>query len=255
MNEPRVLILDIETSLMEVYSFGIRDQYLGHEQIKKDWTILSVAAKWLNEKDVWQMDARNKTEKQILKEVKKLMNEADIIVGHNSKSFDVKRLNGKFEEHKIKPPSSFQQVDTYAQSKKHFNFSSHTLDYLLQKLNSPIKKRKHSKYPGKTLWIECDKGNKQAFKEMAIYNIYDVLGTEWLYNRMLPWGVGINFNVYYGDENARCTCGATEFRKNGYTYSSTGKFQRFECKKCGSELKTRQNLIKDKKKLLTTVKR
>lgn len=255
MSAPRILILDIETSLMEVYSFGIRDQYLGHEQIKKDWTILSVAAKWLDEKSVWQLDTRNTTEKKILKEVRKLMEEAHIIVGHNSKSFDVKRLNGKFEEYGIKPPSSFQQVDTYLQSKKYFSFSSHTLDYLLQKLNSPIKKRKHSKYPGKTLWIECDKGNKDAFKEMAIYNIYDVLGTEWLYKRMAPWGTGINFNVYYGDKEAKCTCGSTSFHKNGYAYSSTGKFQRYYCKKCGAELRSRQNLNKTNKNMLTITKR
>src|ERR1700678_1110179 len=99
MSAPRILILDIETSLMELYGFGIRDQYISADQIKKDWTVLSVAAKWLDEKDTWQMDTRNTTEKKLLHKVKKLLDEADIVVGHNSKKFDVKRLNAKFEEH------------------------------------------------------------------------------------------------------------------------------------------------------------
>lgn len=253
--KPKILILDIETSLMELYGFGIRDQYISADQIKKDWTVLSWAAKWLDDKRTFQNSSNKNTEEVIIRRLVDLMDQADIIVGHNSKKFDVKRINAKCAEYDIKPPSSFQQVDTYTQSKRYFNFSSHTLEYLLEKLNSPIKKLKHKKFPGKSLWIECDKGNKEAFKEMAVYNIYDVLGTEWLYNKIAPWGTGINFNVYYGDEDAQCTCGSVEFRKNGYTYSSTGKFQRFECKKCGAELKSRQNLNKSNKNMLTTIRR
>jgi hypothetical protein len=33
-NEPRILFIDIETKLAEVYSFGIRDQHLTHKQVK-----------------------------------------------------------------------------------------------------------------------------------------------------------------------------------------------------------------------------
>ena len=246
--KPNILILDIETSLMEVYSFGIRDQYIGADQIKKDWEIISFAAKFLNKKKVLQMDQSKYTNEEILRGLEKVINKAQIIVGHNSKRFDVKRINSKFAEYGINPPRSFQQVDTYNLSKKYFNFSSHTLEYLLEKLNSPIRKLKHKKLPGKSLWVECDKGNRKAFKEMAIYNIYDVLGTEWLYKKLAPWGTGINFNVYYGDEDAHCSCGSSNFVKNGYAYSSTGKFQRYQCKKCGQELKTRQNPNGDTKR-------
>lgn len=296
MNAPRILILDIETSLMELYGFGIRDQYISADQIKKDWTLLSFAAKFLNENPV-QMDTRATTEKTLLVRLKKLLDEADIVVGHNSKKFDVKRINAKFAEYNIPAPSSFQQVDTYILSKKHFNFSSHTLEYLLQKLKSPIKKLKHSKYPGKSLWIECDKGNKDAFKEMAIYNIYDVLGTEWLYKKLMPWDTNINFGVYQdytgviptcicGSKNVKkhgfkfthkgkrqqykctdchklvptekkltfhpryspiinlCSCGNTEFKRDGYAFTKTGKFQRIRCRKCFASKNLPKNLLK-----------
>lgn len=249
---PRILILDIETSFMELYGFGIRNQYISADQIKKDWSLLSFAAKWLGDKEVFQLDITKMNERRLLLRLRALLNTADIVIGHNSKKFDVRRLKAKFAEYNIMPPSSFQQIDTYLLSKKHFDFSSHTLDYLLQKLKSPIRKLKHNKFPGKSLWIECEKGNKAAFKEMAIYNIHDVLGTEWLYKKLQPWDNSINFNVYYGDENAHCPCGSTEFSKNGYAYSSTGKFQRYKCKKCGRELKARQNPNKDYKKVLDT---
>ena len=200
MNAPRILILDIETSLMEFYGFGIRNQYISAEMIKKDWTVISVAAKWLDDKEIFQIDTEHVCERRLLTRVRALMNKADIIIGHNSKNFDIKRLNGKFEEHGIKRPSSFQQVDTYRLSTKHFSFSSHTLDYLLKKLNAPIRKLKHAKFPGKTLWIECDKGNPEAFEEMRKYNVRDVLGTEWLYKRLAPWGTESILMYFMGME-------------------------------------------------------
>lgn len=244
--KPKVLILDIETSLMELYGFGIRDQYISADQIKKDWTVLSWAAKWLNEKTTFQNSSDKDTEEVIIRRLVDIMDQADIIVGHNSKKFDIKRINAKCAEYDIKPPSSFQQVDTYILSKKHFNFSSHTLEYLLQKLNSPIKKLKHGKFPGKSLWIECDKGNKAAFKEMATYNIYDVLGTEWLYKKLAPWGTAVNFGVYEDFEGVvpTCSCGSKNTKKAGIKQTTKGKLQTYRCKDCGKCVPTTKTLSK-----------
>ena len=50
---PRILLMDIETAPLEVYSWGIRKQHLGHFQIKEEWFILSWAAKWLLEDGVY----------------------------------------------------------------------------------------------------------------------------------------------------------------------------------------------------------
>jgi len=253
--KPKILVVDIETSPIEAYVWGLYDQNVSLNQIQKDWRIISWAAKWLDEKNVMQYDlSGGLDEADILCKLWWLFNEADIVIGQNSKQFDVKKINARFIQHGMKPPSSFQQIDTKLLAKKHFGFTSNSLEYMSDKLCKKYKKLKHKKFPGMELWTECLKGNKKAWKAMAEYNIFDVLATEELYKKLAPWGVGINFNVYYGDEDARCTCGSEDFRKNGYAYSATGKFQRYYCKKCGAELKSRQNLIKNKK-LLTTVKR
>lgn len=252
--KPKILIIDIETSPIEAYVWGLWDNNVALNQITKDWKIISWAAKWLDEKFTFQDDTKNRTEKDILKGLWRLLDAADIVVGQNSKQFDVKKINARFIQHGMKPPSSFQQIDTKLLAKKHFGFTSNSLEYMSDKLCTKYKKLKHKKFPGMELWTECLKGNNKAWKAMAQYNIFDVLATEELYKKLAPWGVGINFNVYYGDKDATCTCGSTKFGKNGYAYTATGKFQRFYCKKCGAELRSRQNLNKANKEMLTITK-
>jgi len=252
--KPKILIVDIETSPIEAYVWGLWDNNVSLNQIVKDWQIISFAAKWLDEKEVIQVDVSRQTERRLLNHLWQLLDEADIVIGQNSKQFDIKKINARFIQHKMTPPSSFQQIDTKLLAKKYFGFTSNSLEYMSDKLCKKYKKLKHKKFPGMELWTECLKGNKAAWKAMAEYNIFDVLATEELYKKLAPWGTGINFNVYYGDEDAKCTCGSTDFRKNGYMYTSVGKFQRYYCKKCGAELRTRQNLNKNKK-MLTKVNR
>lgn len=254
MKGPKILILDIETSPIQAYVWGLYDQNVSLNQIKKDWGIISWAAKWLHEKDVMQMDVREKSEFFILRGIRTLMDEADIIITQNGKDFDIKKLNSRFIQKGVRPPSSYQQIDTKRLAKKHFGFTSNSLEYMSERLCKKYRKLKHKEFPGMELWTECLKGNKRAWDAMATYNKFDVLATEELYKKLIPYDNSINFNVYYGKDYAVCTCGSTSFSNNGYSYTSTGKYQRFECKKCGSELKARQNLIKNNKMLRGTTR-
>ena len=248
MSAPKILIFDIETSPIIASVWSLWDQNVGLNQIKEDWKIISFAAKWLNEKKVVQYDLRDGVTKSgeflLIAKLWYLLNEADIVVTQNGKAFDVKKAQAKFLEHKFKPTSSFQQVDTRMLAKKHFAFTSNKLEYMTEKFNTKYKKLKHNKFPGHELWNACLKGNKQAWAEMAKYNKYDVLATEELYKRLIPFDNSVNVNAYYGDGSTHCTCGSTQFRKNGHSYTAAGKYQRFECKKWGSEFKARENLNK-----------
>ena len=242
---PKTLIIDIETSPIEANVWGLYDQNIALNQVKRDWQIISWAAKWLNEKKVMQKDMRTSSdEAMLLLPIWYLLDKADIVVTQNGKSFDIKKLNAKFLEVGLAPPSSFQQIDTKLLAKKHFAFTSNSLEYMSNKFNTKYRKLKHKLFPGMELWTECMNGNLKAWKEMARYNKYDVLATEELYKKLVPWGVPVNFNVYYPETT--CSCGSKDFSKNGYNYTSSGKYQRFECKDCGAELKSKQNLIKNK---------
>lgn len=254
MSKPKVLLLDIETAPLTAYVWGLFDQNVGLNQIVSDSYVLSWSAKWLDDspKNIMYMDQRNskdiENDKKLITAIWKLLDEADIIITQNGRRFDAKRLNARFIMHGLQPPSSYKHIDTYLIARKHFGFTSNKLEYMTDKLCVKYKKLKHAKFSGFSLWKECLAGNKEAWTEMEKYNKYDVLSLEELYHKLSPWDNTVNFALYSEDENHVCKCGSHEFKKQGYAYTSVGKYQRYKCKDCGHESRGRTNLLSPEKK-------
>lgn len=251
----KVLLLDIETAPLEVYCWGLFDQNIGLNQIIKDWSVLSWSAKWVGSKEVMYQDVRGqknlRDDKKILKQIWDLLDEADVVIGQNSIRFDVPKLYARFIQNGFPPPSSFRQIDTLRIAKKNFKFTSNKLEYTTGILCTENQKLKHGKFPGFELWSECLKGNLEAFIEMQKYNMMDVISLEEYYNKLKPWDRSINFNAFTDDEQLRCSCGSTDFKKAGFVFSNLGKYQRLICKSCGKEHQDRDNLLsKEKRKSL-----
>lgn len=254
-NGPRILIFDVETAPITASVWGLFDQNIPLNMIKVDWHLLSYSAKFMDEKKIYYKDQRNakniEDDKLLLEDLWKLMDEADVVVGQNSNKFDIKKINARFIMNGMNPPSSYKKIDTLVIAKKHFAFTSNKLEYLSDKLCTKHKKSKHKKYSGYELWKACLAGEKAAWKEMEHYNKLDVLSTEELYKKLRPWDNSLNVNVYNDTTETVCSCGSKDFKRNGYAYTSMGKFQRFACRKCGAEIRNRNNeLSKEKKQSL-----
>jgi hypothetical protein len=251
---PKVLIYDIETAPLLGYVWSLWENNVGLNQVYSDWHVLSWSAKWLGSPDshvmyMDQRDAKNiEDDSDILKGIWNLLDEADIVVTQNGKSFDQKKLNARFVMHGFQPPSSYKHIDTKLIAKKHFKFTSTKLEYMTDKLCTKYKKQKHMKFAGFELWKEVLAGNIEAWTEMETYNKYDVLSLEELYNKLIPWDTTINFNLYHDDESHTCKCGNTVLSKNGFYYTNVGKFQKHKCNKCGSETRSKENLFSKEKK-------
>lgn len=252
LDQPKVLIFDIETAPILGYVWGLWDNNLSLNQVNSDWYVLSWSAKWLDKKEVMYMDSRNNTniefDKKLLQGIWKLLDEADIVVTQNGKKFDTKKLNARFIFHGFQPPSSYKHIDTLLLAKKYFGFTSNKLEYMTDKLCVKYKKQKHDKFSGFELWKECLAGNLEAWKEMEKYNKYDVLSLEELYTKLIPWDSSVNFNLYHDKEVHICKCGNKELIKNGYFYTQVSKFQRYKCKQCGAETRDKINLLSKEKK-------
>jgi hypothetical protein len=256
---PRVLIFDIETAPVLGYVWKLWDQNVALNQIKKDWYILSWSAKWLGDPDTAVMYFDQRKEKNIeddsnlLKKIWDLLDKADVVITQNGISFDQKKLNARFILNGMQPPSSFKHIDTCRIAKKHFGFTSNKLEYMSDKLCVKYKKLKHAKFSGFEMWRECLAGNIDAWKEMELYNKYDVLALEELYYKLIPWDNSINFNLYHDEFTNTCKCGSTDLIKNGFYYTAIAKYQKYKCKKCGAESRDRINLFtKEKKESLKT---
>lgn len=258
MKKPKVLIVDIETAPIKAFVWDLWDQNVALNQIHTDWHILSWAAKWLGDPPSKTMYADQSNEKNVendfkaLKKIHALLDEADVIITQNGRRFDQKKLYARFILNGMKPPSPFKHIDTLVIAKKNFAFTSNKLEYMSSKLCTKYKKLiGDRKYQGFTLWSECLKGNKAAYKEMKKYNIYDVLALEELYGKLQPYDNTINFNLYHDSEEVSCNCGSTHFEKRGYAMTTTGKFHRYQCKECGKWHRGKENLLsKDKRKKL-----
>lgn len=256
-NPPKILVLDIETLPIISYTWGTFDQNVALNQIKEDWSILSYAAKFLGSDKIFYGDVRNeknvRNDKKLLADLWELLDQADIVLGQNSKRFDVKKIKARLILNGFTPPSSFRQIDTMILAKRHFAFTSNKLEYMTKNLCTTNKKISHAKFGGFELWKACMEGNKEAYKELREYNVADILSTEELFFKLAPWDSSINLSVYSDnlDFTHRCFCGSEDFKKHGFVYSNSGKFQRFICNSCGNESRSSENLlIKEKRKSL-----
>jgi len=251
-NKLKVLFFDVETSPILASVWGLFDQNVGLNQIERDWSVLSYAAKWLGDKKIMYADNRTskdiEDDKKLLQGIWNLLDEADVVIGQNSISFDTKKLNARFIKHGMGAPSPFKQIDTLRIAKKYFSFTSNKLEYLSSTLAPNAKKSSHKKYPGFEMWKSCIKGDKKAWDEMKAYNIQDIVALEAVYNELQKWDSSINFNIYHDKDEFYCTCGSDEFISKGYNYNSTGKFKRYKCKSCGKHYQSRINLLTKEKK-------
>lgn len=251
-SKPKVLILDIETRPLLSYHWGLWDQTVGLSQIKEDWSVLAWAAKWHDEKKVMYQDLRhtkNKSDdKKLCEGIRELMDQADIIVTQNGVSFDNKKLNARFLKHGIRKPSPFKNIDTKRLATKHFSFTSNKLEYMSKEFNDKYQKLSHADFPGMSLWLECLKGNQKAWKSMEKYNKFDVLATEELYVKLIPWDSSIDFSLWTDSEQHLCSCGSNKLQARGFAYTTSGKFQRYQCTTCGKWTRDSLNLLTKEKR-------
>lgn len=245
---PRVLIYDIETAPLLGYCWSLWDNNIGLNQIHSDWHVLSWAAKWMGEEDVYYEDQRNATnvedDKQLLQGIWKLLDECDFVITQNGKKFDQKKLNARFVIHGMKPPSTYRHIDVLQIAKAQFGFTSNKLEYMTKTLCKKYKKSGHAKFSGFELWSECLRGNTEAWTEMENYNILDILSLEELYSIISPWdGKLPNFAVYDDEPSEN-----EEWVKEGFVYSNLGKYDRYRNTITGQQRRGSLNLLSKEKR-------
>ena len=252
---PKILVLDIETAPILANVWGLWRNNVGLNQIKNDWFILSYAAKWLGspEDEIFYKDMRGKVstedDRDILDELWKLLDEADICLTQNGISFDIPKIKARMVLSGYKPFSPVKHIDTLHIAKREFNFTSNKLAYMTDKLCEKYKKLDHGKFSGFELWAEMMRDNLEAFEECEEYNKYDVLSLEELYTKLQAWdSKHVNFNLYTDEESHRCRCGSDRIREDGFAYTSVSKFQQYKCLDCGATTRGRKNLFSKEKR-------
>ena len=234
---PRILLLDIETAPMEVYVWGLYKQFIPHDNIIKDWCMLSWNAKWLYDDEmksdlVTAEEAIERNDKRIVQSIHKLLDDADIIIGHNLDRFDDRKIKARFITNGIEPPSPYRTVDTLKITRREFALPSYKQDYLT-KYFGLTNKINVSEFGGFDLWKNCVTGNEEALKTMLHYNKYDVIGLEELYLKVRPYIKNHpNLGVLMDDDTCP-NCASEHLEETDSTYFTTAnKFPVYRCLNC-----------------------
>ena len=226
----KILFLDIETSPLTAHTWGLWDQNISIGQIIKSTEMMCWGARWYGEKKVHFASAHHDGKEEMLKKVHAMLDEADVLVGWNSKAFDSKHLKREFIENGMLPPSPYKEMDLMLTVRSQFKFPSNKLDYVSQKLGVGAK----VKHSGFDLWLGCMAGNKKSWVEMKKYQIQDVDLLVELYEKLKPWIPNHPHTALYdGIEGGCSTCASLNLQKRGVARTISGTYQRFQCQDCG----------------------
>jgi hypothetical protein len=227
-DEPRILLLDIETKPAIIASFGIRDQHIGHKQILEDGGVICVGVKWYGESKVRVLSDWEHGHRAMLDGVHSLLTEADAVATYNGASFDLPKLMGEFLVAGMSPPPPPTQIDIYKAVRK-MGFICNKLDYIAPKLGLGAK----VKHEGLEMWLAVMNGCPKAQKKMTRYCAGDVRLTEDVYRRVLPF---IHNHPHLGMTGPlQCpACQSHQTQSRGVRRTKASFIQRYQCIACGS---------------------
>lgn len=249
----KILVFDIETAPLRTYAWRLWKTNLGGLQ-QSEWFMLTWSAKWLFDDKViadklTPEEVAREDDGRISKTIWRLFDEADIVIAHNAKKFDNKRLNTCFIRNGLPQPMPYQTIDTLIHARKALAFSSNKLDDIAQLFG--LGKKIETRF---SLWERCMAGEAEALEEMERYNIQDVKLLEDVYLILRPYiKPHPNIGLFIEDNVHSCpSCGSQNIEWGGTYATYANLFDAFRCKDCGSTGRSRKTkLSTDARRFLT----
>ena len=232
--EIKTLILDIEVEPAEAWVWQLYDVTVGLNQIKKTSSVMSWSGKWAGSDEIYFSSTFDHGREGMIHAIWEMLDEADEIVTFNGDRFDLRHLNAEFMLEGLGPPSPYKKIDLLKVVRKNAKFMSNRLQFLSEAFGIGSK----VDTGGFELWVDCMKGNKKAWKLLREYNEEDVLLTERMYDKLLPWiTTGVNRSSVEGSHVCP-VCGGKHLQRRGYSRTTTQLYQRWQCR-CGAWSRSR----------------
>ena len=240
--EPKRLYLDLEMSTNQniIENYGLKLWYtrMAASSITRDFTLFCASWKWISggpddkvhnicidPNDVFD-------DSKVVEKVWELLDECDIVIGHNMKAFDVKKFNARAIFHGLTPPRPYSIIDTLTISRRNFGFTSHKLAYLAQFLGLSSKDQAPD-------WRKVLAGDAKEIKHMVKYCNQDIKTGVEVYEILRPWDSNLpNLNVFKdeGEAHGCPCCGSDHLVKNKtYTRKNGDMVNAYKCGDCGHQ--------------------
>jgi len=241
----KILYFDLETMSINGDAWRRFDTNL--IRVIRDWQIICFSYKWEGDKKVSFVKPDDKdpfNDKEMIKTLWNLFDEADIIIAHNLNRFDVKKSNAMFLRRGFPPPSPYKKIDTLQVARSNFGLTSNKLDDLGEMLGIGVKV-KHEGFM--KLQDECMLNNSSKYwKKMKKYNDQDVNLLQKLYKILRPWVRNHPINTSNIDGCPKCH--SKSFQKRGFNSLGIYKYQRYRCNNCSGWFSDRKSIKTDKPK-------
>ncbi len=193
----------------------------------------------------WNRNVNN--DYPLVKAIHSILKDADILVTHNGKRFDMPFINTRIMYHMRHTPNhglsllpNMPHVDTCKIAKNHLFLFNNRLNTLGKFLNLGEKKDTG----GWDLWVEVYHRNKKSMQKMSRYCARDVDLTCEVFSVLKAVAKDMpNLGMY--SKNKVCTkCGSTEVIARGPRPTKTRIVQTYRCKTCGSWSQQTKHLLK-----------
>jgi DNA polymerase elongation subunit (family B) len=229
MDNPRLLVVDIETAPAELLGWGLYNQNFGVDQIKEHPYILCIGYKFVGDKETHCLTNWEMSQEEMLNRIIELISEADALISKNGIRFDIPWIRAEIARYKLAPLPPLTHIDLQKVAKGHFRFLSNKLDYIVQYLGIG-KKVEHEGFP---LWRKVMAGSREARRRMVDYCKGDVIITERLYKYLKPYMLDHPLLRAIGAEVCP-SCHSKKTQRRGKRYTRYYEIQRHQCNKCGA---------------------
>lgn len=228
MNNPKILVIDIETMAALQWGWGMFKQNFGVNQVEEHPYILCVGYKWVGDKNVHCLTNWEMTQEEMLQATLDLIKEADAVVSKNGTKFDIPWIRTELLKYKMRPLPPLTHIDLEKAARAYFRFHSNKLEYILRYLGMGGK----VEHEGFGLWRKVVAGHEPSRNKMVRYCKHDVRQTDRLYREMRPHIENHPAIRAVGAEG--CTkCGSKHTKKDGFRYTKMFQIQCHQCLDCG----------------------
>jgi len=229
VRDDKVMVYDIETSRIKVDTWWTGKQYINHNQLRSEPTIISVAWKWLGGDKVYSLTwDKNHCDKELMIKFLKEYNKASMVIGQNNNSFDNKWINTRASKHKLHITRYVKSFDIYRMAKRYFRLPSYSMAYMAKYFGLTLKQSHEGMHMWDMIEYGTDKEKKEYLKKMVEYNKGDIVTTEELYLTLKTYfGAVTHKGVNNGLPRWSCpVSGSTNVRLLKTIFTEMGTVQR-----------------------------
>jgi len=232
---------DIETCPNIGFHWSFGKQYLSMDNVIHEGQIMCICWKEQGKKKVHHLQWNGETDKSVVAEFKKIIDEADELVAQFGDNFDLPWYNGRHLIHGLPPVAFAKTADTYKMASRHFRLNCFKLDYLASLLFNERKVKTTFEW-----WRRChpvtnpDEADRAKWlAKMVRYCKKDVVLLEKVWGKLAMYDPpGTHQGVYQrSDQSYKWTCprcASDRVSKSKTRVTAKGTIQhQMKCKDCG----------------------